>query len=95
MKETRREGHYKFFCNAECEYFPCHATDEPERFNCLFCYCPLYALGRKCGGNFRYTEKGYKDCSACLIPHRQENYDYILSRYSEIVALVHENDKKE
>lgn len=95
MKETRREGHYKFFCNAECEYFPCHTTDDRENFNCLFCYCPLYALGKKCGGNFRYTEKGYKDCSSCLIPHKRENYEYILSRYSEIVELVHENDRKQ
>ena len=32
------------------------------------------ALGRKCGGNFRYTQTGIKDCSGCLVPHRRENY---------------------
>ena len=40
---------YSFFQNTNCEYFPCHATKHPEDFNCLFCYCPLYALGRGCG----------------------------------------------
>ena len=57
------ERHYAFFQNRDCEYFPCHATKHPEDFNCLFCYCPLYALGRGCGGNFRYTEAGIKDLS--------------------------------
>ena len=22
--------HYKFFQNRECEYFPCHKTNDPE-----------------------------------------------------------------
>ena len=34
---------------------PCHKT-VGESFNCLFCYCPLYALGDQCGGNFTYIE---------------------------------------
>ena len=38
------EKHYKFFCHRECEYFPCHSTQHPEDFNCLFCYCPLLFL---------------------------------------------------
>ena len=54
-------SHYDFFQNRECEYFPCHKGADPERFSCLFCYCPLYALGEKCGGSFRYTDKGIKD----------------------------------
>ena len=37
---------YSFFCHKECEFFPCHETKDPENFNCLFCYCPLYALGK-------------------------------------------------
>ena len=41
---------YAFFQNTACENFPCHETKFPERFNCLFCYCPLYALGKDCGG---------------------------------------------
>ena len=54
------DKHYAFFQNTACEYFPCHETKFPERFNCLFCYCPLYALGKDCGGNFRYTAKRYQ-----------------------------------
>ena len=85
-------GHYSFFQNTACEYFPCHKTDHPEDFNCLFCYCPLYALGRACGGNYGYTENGVKDCSACLTPHKRENYSYITGRFREIQALVQQND---
>ena len=81
---------HSFFQNRECEYFPCH--DGPaDRFNCLFCYCPLYALGRKCGGGFRYLENGVKDCSGCLIPHSPGGYDYILSKFPEIAALAEKN----
>ena len=78
---------YKFFQNKACEYFPCHQGADPERFNCLFCFCPLYALGEKCGGNYRYTEDGIKDCSGCRIPHVPENYDRICSRFAEIAEL--------
>ena len=49
---------FKFFQHRECEFFPCHKTNNEENFNCLFCYCPLYALGEKCGGNFKYIEGG-------------------------------------
>ena len=93
MSEKREkpywEGkHYSFFQNTECEYFPCHRIADPARFSCLFCYCPLYMLGPDCGGNFRYTEKGIKDCTNCLIPHDPENYDLIIHRFSEIAELA-------
>lgn len=78
---------YKFFSNTKCEYFPCHKTNDPENFNCLFCYCPLYALKDKCGGNFRYTEKGIKDCTNCTLPHQRKNYDYIIGKFKEIVEI--------
>ena len=61
------ECHYSFFQHTQCEFFPCHKTAKPEDFNCLFCYCPLYALGDKCGGNFAYVGDGIKDCSGCLV----------------------------
>ena len=80
--------HFKFFQNKKCEYFPCHKTKNEEDFNCLFCYCTLYALGDKCGGNFKYIEGGIKDCSECLIPHNPKGYDYIISKYSEIMELA-------
>lgn len=69
----------RFFCNKECEYFPCHDTADRENFNCLFCYCPLYNL--YCGGNYTYTANGIKDCSFCLIPHY--DYDYIVKKLIE------------
>ena len=71
---------YKFFSHTKCEYFPCHETDDEENFNCIFCYCPLYSLGRKCGGNYYYMENGVKDCSGCLVPHRRDNYDYLIKK---------------
>lgn len=82
---------YAFFCHKECEYFPCHKTEDPDSFNCLFCYCPLYALGRRCGGNFTYTENGIKNCENCMLPHSKGGYDYIISKYPEIKKLAAEN----
>ncbi|MCI6736964.1 MAG: cysteine-rich small domain-containing protein [Intestinibacter sp.] len=79
---------YRFFNNNKCEYFPCHKTNDPENFNCLFCYCPLYALKDKCGGNFRYTEKGIKDCTNCTLPHKRDNYDYIIGKFQDIVEIT-------
>ena len=83
---------YKYFCNRECEFFPCHKTADPDRFNCLFCYCPLYALGERCGGNYRYTEKGIKDCSACTVPHDPDNYELIISRFPELSELARKKE---
>ena len=79
---------FSFFCHRQCEYFPCHPTDDPDNFNCLFCYCPLYALGPDCGGNFRYTEKGIKDCSRCALPHRRDNYGYVIAGFREIARRM-------
>ncbi len=87
------EKKYTYFKNTECEYFPCHKT-EGEDFNCLFCYCPLYALGDKCGGNFVFDENGIKDCSNCLTPHSKNGYDHITSRTGEISELIKKNRKK-
>ena len=79
---------YKFFSHKDCEYFPCHAGADLENFNCLFCYCPFYLLGDKCGGCFTYADNGVKDCSACTYPHQKENYDEICRRFGEIVAAM-------
>lgn len=79
---------YKFFNNKDCEFFPCHKTNKPEEFNCLFCYCPLYALGENCGGNFKYTDKGIKDCSSCILPHKKDNYNYIMSKFQDLVKIT-------
>ena len=84
-------ANYDFFQNKECEYFPCHACSDLEHLNCLFCYCPLYALGDQCGGNFSYTEEGIKDCTHCLRPHRRENYHAIVSGMGRILELAKKN----
>ncbi|MDR1914193.1 MAG: cysteine-rich small domain-containing protein [Clostridiales bacterium] len=72
---------FSFFNNTNCEYFPCHETDEAdaEKFNCLFCFCPLYDMA-DCGGAFKILKNGYKDCSACIVPHEKENYGLIVER---------------
>lgn len=89
-----RENDHSFFQNRDCRYFPCH-KGAGEDFNCLFCYCPLYALGDGCGGNFRYTEKGIKDCTNCRIPHSPGGYDYVLKNFGKISELAKKNRKKE
>lgn len=80
--------HYAYFQNTACEFFPCHPGADPERFNCLFCYCPLYCLGEDCGGAFTYTETGIKDCSACLFPHDPDNYSAVNARFGDVVAAM-------
>lgn len=97
FKYNVREGRdtvksdFSHFKNTDCEYFPCHQK-EGEFFNCLFCYCPLYALGERCGGHFTYTPQGVKDCSHCLIPHSEGGYRYIMSKLGEVSKLA---EKKE
>ena len=87
MQELKTEN-YKFFQHRECEFFPCHKTEDEENFNCLFCYCPLYALGEKCGGDYVYLDSGIKDCSGCLRPHRRDSYDYVMSRMGEVIDMT-------
>ena len=85
-------GSERFFQNRACPHFPCHKGVEPRDFNCLFCYCPLYALGESCGGSFHYTKSGVKSCVGCAFPHRRENYDKILARWPELSALSRRKD---
>lgn len=81
-------ANYAFFQNRECEYFPCHRGVEEQNFNCLFCYCPLYCLGDRCGGSFTYLPNGIKDCSGCVKPHRRENYDKIMEKMTQVMELA-------
>jgi Zn-finger protein len=74
--------HYKFFQHKECEYFPCHTTEDIDQFNCLFCYCPLYFIA-ECGGNNVYNNN-IKICTNCSIPHIQNGYDHIVNKLIEI-----------
>ncbi len=79
---------YNYFSHKDCEFYPCHEGADPDDFNCLFCYCPLYMLGDKCGGDFVYLKNGTKDCTHCLYPHRRENYDAVKARFGEIRAAM-------
>ena len=72
----------KFFANTDCEYYPCHKTDED--LNCLFCYCPLYRFD--CPGNPKMIERNgkmIKSCIDCTFPHRAENFDKIMQILKE------------
>ncbi len=75
---------FKFFQNNECEYFPCHKTNDKENFNCLFCYCPLYMLKDQCEGNF-IKNFGIKDCTNCLVPHSKGSYEKIMSKMKLVI----------
>ncbi|MFZ2258555.1 MAG: cysteine-rich small domain-containing protein [Clostridiaceae bacterium] len=79
------DNNYKFFRNVDCQYFPCHNAPDPERFNCLFCFCPFYLLGDQCGGSFQFIgpNKDIKDCSDCTLPHQSAYYDVIVKRLSD------------
>lgn len=80
---------YKFYSNKECFYFPCHKIKEENesKFNCMFCFCPLYLMGTECGGNYKYIEE-IKDCSDCFIPHKEDAHTIIVGK------LFKENDFK-
>lgn len=66
-----------FFCNKNCDYYPCHNMNED--LNCLFCYCPLYHL-KNCGGDYTYTANNIKDCSNCTLPHKKDSYEIIIKK---------------
>ena len=89
---SREENSYSFFANTSCQYYPCYKGADEDHFNCLFCYCPLYALGRECGGNFRYTIGGLKDCSNCLVPHSRGGYDYVTGKFMQIVEKIQKDE---
>ena len=79
----------EFFSYTKCEYYPCHKMSENEEINCLFCYCPLYFLNEKCGGNFIILKNGLKSCENCLIPHSAGGYKYINYKLLEINSKIH------
>jgi len=67
-------------------HFPCHDMGGNADFNCLFCYCPLYALGEKCGGIFTWVEHEdikLKICTDCYLPHQPEYYDTVINNLNE------------
>lgn len=85
-KTSVARENYKFMQHKTCEYFPCHSVSNNDSFNCLFCFCPLYMLKDKCGGNFKYSN-GVKDCSNCAIPHSKGGYDYVMSKMDAVIKI--------
>ena len=83
----------EFFQHRDCPHFPCHGGVPMAEFNCLFCWCPLYGLGRDCPGTYRYTERGVKDCSGCTLPHCRDGYDRILTYTDRLAALAGRNER--
>ena len=83
--------HSNYFCNQQCEYFPCHDNVDKEAFNCLFCYCPLY-LKPVCPGTPSYiigaAGQRIRDCSSCSFPHIPANYDKIVAALTDSMELV-------
>lgn len=80
---------YPFFTHRACRFFPCHEGIDPDEFNCLFCYCPLYALGPDCEGDYTYNAKGYKDCTACTLPHRGDaGTEHVKRHYAALAQLA-------
>lgn len=87
---------YKFNQNKKCEYFPCHKVKNEDEFSCMFCYCPLYMLGKDCGGNYKYTPGGIKDCSDCILPHLKDvGYEHIQKKMLEVIERVRNEHLKE
>ena len=81
-----------FFSNTECAYFPCHKGVDEREFNCLFCYCPLYVLGPRCGGDYRYTKAGTKDCTLCTRLHEGDaGATLVKERFAELADLARED----
>ena len=74
-----------FFQNRNCEYFPCHEVADPDKFSCLFCFCPLYHM-EKCPGTPRTLSNGVKDCFGCTWPHEH---------YEDVIRVLREEAKHE
>ncbi len=89
--DKEKTENYKFSQHKKCEYFPCHKVKNEEEFNCLFCFCPLYMLKDKCGGNFKYTN-GVKDCSDCILPHTKGAYQHVMSKMGEVIKIGSEQE---
>ena len=78
----KTENSSEYFCNSACAYFPCHQGADPEHFNCLFCYCPLYPYP-DCGGTYTCAKTGVKNCRDCGFPHERKNYAEVVRRLKE------------
>ena len=57
-------------------------------------YFPCHkGIGKSCGGNCEFLENGVKSCMKCGFPHQRSNYDKVISRFQEIIAVMAASDK--
>lgn len=75
------KNNYKFFQHKRCEFYPCHKA-KVWKFNCLWCYCPLFSTEECVNSN---------NCVECVYPHVKDNYDYIIDKLRRIVNMKKEN----
>jgi len=75
-----QQNSYKYFSNFNCCYYPCHSNIDD--LNCVFCFCPLFNY-EDCGGNYTLLKNIIKDCSQCSLPHKADNYIYIIDFLKE------------
>jgi len=49
-------------------------------------------LKDQCGGAFKYSKNGIKDCSNCTLPHGEGGYDHIMSKMKEVIRIGSEKE---
>lgn len=64
--ERPKTTHYQFFCNRECEYFPCHKNADPDNFNCLFATAHYTHLAKNAVGSFATFQMEIKTAQIVL-----------------------------
>lgn len=64
--ERPKTTHYQFFCNRECEYFPCHKMQDPDNFTAFFATAHYTALWQKSGGRFATFQMEIKTAQIVL-----------------------------
>ena len=52
--------------------------------------CFVTVLYMRWEGTAEYTEKGIKNCTNCLVPHKKENYDRIIEKLLILIERVRE-----
>ncbi len=86
----------KCFTNKSCPYYPCHVETEGQKYNCMFCFCPLYTLGEECGGDFTYTSSGIKDCSPCTLPHEgEEGWQHVMRNIGKVAEKARQKQPED
>ena len=75
-------NNYRYFCNDKCEYFPCHATDDPGNFNCLFWLLPIIRVRQKMRRQLRIHGQRHKGLFKLhdTAPARKLRQDYFTVR---------------